>query len=202
MGRYLVKKLILVLGLLVSCSVWADAKEVLQQRLDKVDGFSARFTQTVTTAEKQLIQQGKGELWVNRPNYFNWTMTEPDETVILSDNQNLWIYMPMVEQVTVMSLKQAVDNRLLLLITDSHNAVWNEYQVARQQNTFTLTPNDNAAQHFVISVLPTGMIADFTIVEGDGQRSQYELSHQSLGKVDMKHFKFTIPDNVTVDDQR
>ncbi|WP_392551937.1 outer membrane lipoprotein chaperone LolA [Orbus wheelerorum] len=196
------KKILLVLCLLVSCSVWADAKDVLKQRLDKVKGFYAEFSQEVKTADDQLIQEGKGKLWVSRPNYFNWTLSEPDETLILSDGNALWIYTPMVEQVTVMALNQAVDNRLLLLITNSDNAVWNDYQVSRKQNTFTLIPTDNSAQHFTISVLPTGMIADFTIIESDGQRSFYQLSHQSLGKVDMKHFKFTIPKNVTVDDQR
>lgn len=197
------KKIFTVLCLLVSCSVWADAKDVLQQRLDKVSGFYARFSQVVTTADNQVIQDGKGELWVNRPNYFNWTMTEPDDTTILSDGQNLWIYQAAVEQVTIMSLQQAVDNRLLLLITDSHSPVWHDYQVTRKQDSFTLTAiNNEQAQNFVISVLPTGMIADFTIVEQDGQRSLYRLSHQTLGNVDMQHFKFTLPKNVTVDDQR
>lgn len=197
-----VKKIVFILSLFVAFSVFADAKEVLQQRLDKVQGFYAKFSQVVKTADNQLIQEGKGELWLKRPNYFNWTMTEPDETVIISDSKDLWLYMPMVEQVTVMPLNQAVDNRLLLLITDSQSAVWHDYQVERKQNTFTLKPTDNSNGYFILSVLPTGMIADFTIVEGDGQHSDYQLSHQTLGKVDMQHFKFTIPNNVTVDDQR
>lgn len=198
----LVKKIILVLGLLFSCTVLADAKEVLQQRLAKVEGFYAQFSQTVKTADDLLVQEGRGELWVSRPNYFNWTMTEPDQTEIISDSDNLWIYTPAVEQVTVMPLTQAVDNRLLLLITDSKSAVWQDYQVERKQNTFTLTPTDNATGYFILSVLPTGMLADFAIVEADGQRSDYQLSHQVLGKVDKQHFEFTIPEHVTVDDQR
>ncbi|WP_392560560.1 outer membrane lipoprotein chaperone LolA [Orbus mooreae] len=196
------KKIILVLCLFFSCSVFADAKDVLQQRLDKVQGFYAKFSQVVKTADNQLIQEGKGELWMNRPNYFNWTMTEPDESVIISDSKDLWIYMPMVEQVTVMPLTQAVDNRLLLLMTDSKSAAWHDYQVTQKQNTFTLKPTDHSTGYFVLSVLPTGMIADFAIIEADGQRSYYQLSHQTLGKVDMKYFQFTIPKNVSVDDQR
>lgn len=196
------KKIILVLSLLVSCSVFADAKDLLQQRLDKVQSFYARFSQVVKTADNQLIQNGKGELWVHRPNYFNWTMSEPDETVIISDSKDLWIYMPAVEQVTVMPLNQAVDNRLLLLITDSKSAVWNDYSVERKQDTFTLKPTDNSPGYFILSVLPTGMISNFSIIEADGQNSFYDLSHQSLGNVDFNKFKFTIPQNVTIDDQR
>jgi outer membrane lipoprotein carrier protein len=197
------KKFLLLIGLLVSMSsAWANDKEVLQQRLDKIDGFYAQFSQDVKTADNQLVQQGKGDLWVTRPYYFNWTMNDPDVTSIISDGENLWVYTPAVEQVSVMSLKKAVDNRLMLLISDSHNPIWNAYNVTRKQNLFTLKPTDGSNQDFVISVLPTGMISNFTIIEEDGQRSFYDLSHQVLGKVDLNKFKFTPPTGVTIDDQR
>ncbi|PWV64038.1 outer membrane lipoprotein carrier protein, partial [Frischella perrara] len=152
------KKILVLLSLLISCSAWADAKDVLQERLAKVDGFYAQFKQTVNTADHQLIQEGKGELWVKRPNLFNWQINEPDNTSIISDGIDIWIYTPAVEQLTVMSLAQAVDNRLLLLITDPKSHVWQDYQVKREQNHFTLQPLDKSQQSYKISVLPTGMI--------------------------------------------
>lgn len=196
------KKFLVLMGLLVSVSAWAGDKEVLQQRLDKVEGFYARFSQNVKTADNQLVQEGKGDLWVTRPYYFNWKMTEPDETTVISDGKNMWIYTPAVEQVTVMSLKKAVDNRLMLLITDSHNPIWDSYDVSRKQDSFTLKPIDDSNQNFIISVLPNGMISNFTIIEEDGQRSFYDLSRQKLGKVTLSQFQFTPPVGVEIDDQR
>lgn len=200
------KKFLLLIGLFASLSVWADNKdkdkEILQHRLDKIDGFYANFSQDVKTADNQSVQQGKGELWVTRPNYFNWTMNEPDETIIISDGKNMWVYTPAVEQVSVMNLEKAVDNRLMLLITDSHNPIWDVYDVSRKKDSFTLKPTDDSNQNFVISVLPTGMISNFTIIEEDGQRSFYDLSHQVLGKVELDKFKFTPPEGVSIDDQR
>jgi outer membrane lipoprotein carrier protein len=196
------KKFLLLIGALVSLSVWASDKEVLQQRLDKIDGFYARFSQDVKTADNQQVQEGKGDLWVSRPYYFNWTMNEPDETSIISDGKNMWVYTPAVQQVSVMDLKKAIDNRLMLLITDSHNPIWNVYNVTRKQDSFTLKPTDGSNQDFVISVLATGMISNFTIIEEDGQRSFYDLSRQTLGKVALDKFKFIPPAGVTIDDQR
>lgn len=198
------KKFLLLIGLFASLSVWADNKdkEVLQHRLDRIDGFYANFSQDVKTADNQLVQQGKGELWVTRPYYFNWTMNEPDETSIISDGKNMWVYTPAVEQVSVMNLEKAVDNRLMLLITDSHNPIWDVYEVSRKKDSFTLKPTDDSNQNFEISVLPSGMISNFTIIEEDGQRSFYDLSHQELGKVALDKFEFTPPEGVTVDDQR
>ena len=196
------KKFLILIGLLTTASAWAGDKEVLQERLAKIDGFYARFSQDVKTADKQPVQQGKGDLWVTRPYYFNWSMTEPDETSIISDGNNMWVYTPAVEHVSVMSLKKMVDNRLMLLITDSHNPIWNTYTVTRKQDSFTLKPTDGSNQDYVISVLPTGMISNFTIIEEDGQRSFYDLSKQTLGKVPLDKFKFTPPAGVTIDDQR
>lgn len=196
------KKFLILIGALVSLYAWAGDKEVLQQRLDKIDGFYARFSQDVKTADNQQVQEGKGDLWVSRPYYFNWTMNEPDETSIISDGKNMWVYTPAVQQVSVMDLKKAIDNRLMLLITDSQNPIWNVYNVTRKQDSFTLKPTDGSNQYFIISVLPTGMISNFTIIEEDGQRSFYDLSRQTLGKVALDKFKFTPPAGVTVDDQR
>ncbi|MCO6548321.1 MAG: outer membrane lipoprotein chaperone LolA [Gilliamella sp.] len=196
------KKFLILIGALVSLYAWAGDKEVLQQRLDKIDGFYARFSQDVKTADNQQVQEGKGDLWVSRPYYFNWTMNEPDETSIISDGKNMWVYTPAVQQVSVMDLKKAIDNRLMLLITDSQNPIWNVYNVTRKQDSFTLKPTDGSNQYFIISVLPTGMISNFTIIEEDGQRSFYDLSRQTLGKVALDKFKFTPPAGVTIDDQR
>ena len=165
------KKILVLLSLLISCAAWADAKDVLQERLAKVDGFY-------------------------------WTSYELGSTTFISDGIDIWMYTASPEQLKVMPLEQAVDNRLLLLITDPKSHVWQDYQVKREQNHFTLQPVDKSQQSYKISVLPTGMIADFTIIEEDGQQSIYELSHQKQGGIGNHHFHFTAPEGVTLDDQR
>lgn len=196
------KWIIATLILCLSAVSWADDKQLLQARLDKIQGFYAQFSQKVTNDDGGLIQDGAGEIWVNRPHFFNWTMNEPDETVIISNGQTVWFYTPLVEQVTVMDFSQVVDNNLLLLITNSYSDTWNDYQVQRQQNNFILTPIQPMQQRYTITVLPTGMIANFAIIDTDGQRSYYELSHQTLGNVDTQKFEFVIPAGLTIDDQR
>ncbi len=58
----------------------------------KVNSFHASFSQTVTSADGAAGATGEGELWVKRPNLFNWHMTSPDESVLVSDGQTLWFY--------------------------------------------------------------------------------------------------------------
>ena len=83
----------LLSGMVVS-QVWADAASDLKSRLDKVSSFHASFTQKVTDGSGNAVQDGQGDLWVKRPNLFNWHMTQPDESVLVSDGKTLWFYNP------------------------------------------------------------------------------------------------------------
>ena len=186
------KKILVLLSLLISCAAWADAKDDLQERLAKADSFYAHFKQTVNTTDYQLIQEKEGEFWLKQPNLFYWTTYELGSTTFISDGIDIWMYTASPEQLKVMPLEQAVDNRLLLLITDPKSHVWQDYQVKREQNHFTLQPLDKSQQSFKINVLPTGMIADFTIIEKNGQQSIYELSHQTLGGLNNRHFHISV----------
>lgn len=90
----------------IAAPVWADGASALKSRLDKVASFHASFTQKVTDAGGAAVQEGQGELWVKRPDLFNWHMTQPDESVLVSDGKTLWFYNPFVEQVSASWLKR------------------------------------------------------------------------------------------------
>jgi outer membrane lipoprotein carrier protein len=72
----------LLSGFVVSRS--GRMRQRLKSRLDKVSSFHASFTQKVTDGSGNAVQDGQGDLWVKRPNLFNWHMTQPDESVLVS----------------------------------------------------------------------------------------------------------------------
>lgn len=184
--------------------VVADASQDLQERLNKVNSFRASFSQKVTSPEGDLVQEGVGDLWLERPNLFNWNMTSPDESVLVSDGKNLWFYNPFVEQVTVTNLADATQDTPFLLITRNDPKDWKQYSIVQQGNTFDLKPKqtNGTLKKFSITVSPEGTIEKFSAVEQDGQTSAYQLKQQKNGRVDASKFKFTVPKGVTLDDQR
>ncbi|HIE0658376.1 MULTISPECIES: outer membrane lipoprotein chaperone LolA [unclassified Providencia] len=201
------KKMMLLGALALSLhigQVLADASEDLQERLNKVNSFQASFSQKVTSPEGDLIQEGVGDLWLERPNLFNWNMTSPDESVLVSDGKNLWFYNPFVEQVTVTNLADATQDTPFLLITRNDPKDWKQYSIIQQGNTFDLKPKqtNGTLKRFSITVSPQGTIEQFSAVEQDGQTSSYQLKEQKNGRVDASKFKFTVPKGVTLDDQR
>ncbi|MBT0724427.1 outer membrane lipoprotein chaperone LolA [Rosenbergiella sp. S61] len=201
------KKMIVATGLmagLLSTQAFADDASVLQSRLNKVNSFHASFTQTVTDGSGENVQQGQGELWVKRPSLFNWHMTAPDESTIISDGKTLWFYNPFVEQVSATWLNNATSNTPFMLIARNQRSDWKNYNVTQQGDHFALTPKNGSGnlKQFSIDVTPEGTINQFSAIEQDGQRSNYQLKSQKNGAIDVAKFQFTPPKGVTVDDQR
>jgi len=201
------KKTIVATGLiagLLSTAVFADDAPALQSRLNKVNSFHASFTQTVTDGSGANVQQGQGELWVKRPSLFNWHMTAPDESTIISDGKTLWFYNPFVEQVSATWLKNATSNTPFMLIARNQSSDWKNYNVKQQGDHFALTPKNGGGnlKQFSIDVTPEGTINQFSAIEQDGQRSNYQLKSQKNGAIEAAKFQFTPPKGVTVDDQR
>lgn len=186
-------------------TVLADAGKDLQNRLDKVNSFHADFSQVVTGANGVKVQEGEGKLSVKRPNLFNWSMIQPDESVLISDGETLWFYNPLVEQATATWLKNATGNTSFLLITRNNSDDWKQYKVSQKGDDFVLIPKSNESnlKQFKISVTQAGTIKSFAIIEQDGQQSVYRLKgQQNSTTTDAAKFKFTVPQGVTLDDQR
>lgn len=193
-----------LLSSMVSGVVHADASSDLQSRLSKVNSFHASFSQKVTGNDDSAVQDGEGELWVQRPNLFNWKTTSPDESVLISDGKTLWFYNPFVEQVTATWVKDATGNTPFILITRNSPSDWKNYHVTQKGDEFELMPKSASGnlRQFSISVTSNGTIKGFTATEQDGQRSSYVLKDQQNGAVDAAKFTFTPPKGVAVDDQR
>ena len=102
-------------------------RQRFKSRLDKVSSFHSSFTQKVTDGSGNAVQDGQGDLWVKRPNLFNWHMTQPDESVLVSDGKTLWFYNPFVEQATATWLKDATSNTPFMLIARNQASDWQNY---------------------------------------------------------------------------
>lgn len=201
------KKVIAALSLvfaLFSSHVLANAAGELKARLAEVSTLHANFKQTVYSAGNKLVQDGRGELWLKRPNLFRWHLASPDESLLVSDGRTFWLYDPFVEQVTINLLKNVTDNTPFMLITRNSDNDWQKYTIQQSGDKFTLTPKAKSGdvKPFEITVNKRGMISSFVAKESDGQRSVYQLSGHSSSNISADKFTFTVPKGVTVDDQR
>ncbi|MDF2413804.1 outer membrane lipoprotein chaperone LolA [Aeromonas sp. 1HA1] len=191
--------------LMASSQVWADAASDLKQKLAGVSLFSAKFAQTVYDSKGKELQKASGDLLVQRPNRFNWHTTSPDESLIVADGQDVWVYDPFVEQVTVLKLKDAVLNTPFILIAGNDDKFWKNYDVTQEGDVYIVTSRnkDELIASFRVTFDRQDNISRFDVKEAQGQWSEFTLSSFNRKPVlKGNEFVFKIPKGVALDDQR
>lgn len=184
-----------------------NQKSELMAKLAKIDFFSANFTQVIFDEAGNELQQGNGLISVSKPNLVHWQTVMPDESLIVSDGENLWFYDPFVEQVSVYTLDSAIANTPILLITSNNEQLWQDYTVSQlTDNRYLVTAtNENSRVKSLelsfANVANSIELSSFNILDATGQLSVITLE-QSNTKPKQSLFQFTVPEGVYLDDQR
>ncbi|WP_298719297.1 outer membrane lipoprotein chaperone LolA [uncultured Oceanisphaera sp.] len=189
----------------VSAVALADVRAELQQKLASFDRFSASFSQQVFDEQGAPMQSAQGTMQLARPDRFRWHTVSPDESLIVSNGNDVWVYDPFVEQVSIAPLEQAIQNTPFLLIAGGDGRRWQQYDVARQGADYVVTSKDpgELISQFSLRFDGNNRIQRFTVIESGGQRSEFTLQQvNTKPATGADTFSFTPPDGVMVDDQR
>lgn len=182
-----------------------SAKEQLVTRLSKISTLASDFTQKVLDEEGTLLQEGSGNLLIQKPNKVRWHTQSPEESLIISDGETLWFYDPFIEQVSAHNLSDAIANTPIMMLTSNDEMIWNDYNISQSGETsFIIVAKDANSQvkSLAIDFSEAGLSA-FTISDSTGQQSIITLKNIAEGATpDAKLFSFEIPEGVYLDDQR
>ncbi|MCH1926497.1 outer membrane lipoprotein chaperone LolA [Shewanella sp. C32] len=191
------------LSLCATSAIAATPAEQLQQKLDANPGFQAEFKQTVTDVNQKVIQSGTGSLALAQPNHFYWHLQQPDESLIVADGKDVWIYNPFAEEVSVLPLDQAIATSPMTLLVHRDASVWNDFDIKAQNNCYTIDPKSQDAGVQTVSVCFDGnKLTEISLNDNQGNHSEFALSAQQPIKASAPIFTFTVPEGVSVDDQR
>lgn len=102
--------------------LWADsagpARSGLETFSTGLESLSAGFSQTVTGPDGQLESEAFGEVWLQRPGLFRWSYSGDFPELIVADGERIWLYDPVLEQVTVKPQSGLAEDSPLILLTD------------------------------------------------------------------------------------
>lgn len=197
------KTIALCAGLAFSSAAVADAGTELKSYLSGVQNFTANFKQAVFSTDKQLLQESSGTLAIQRPNKLRWHVTMPDEELLISDGQALWLYSPFLEQVSVFDLEQAISQSPFMLLTSEDEAIWAEYAISQNDQGFRITPKEVTNIAWLQLNLTGKLIDTIVTLDSQGTRTEYQLSNFSSGVMQQQDsFEFKVPEGVDIDDQR
>lgn len=190
-----------------------DPRVALKQELAAVKSLKAAFTQAVYD-EGDVVYEAQGQLYLAKPGKVRWETAYPDEALMIADGQKIYNVDSFVEQVTVFSQRQAIENNPIVLLTTLNDEIWNEFTITKLALA-ELNKNIDATSGYSIKALsPDAQITSLTIqfrneliasistLDAQGQTSQLIFDKPVLNDtLPEALFVPSFPESFTVDDQ-
>ncbi|MDN4503254.1 outer membrane lipoprotein chaperone LolA [Alteromonadaceae bacterium BrNp21-10] len=198
------KYALLLLSLMSLNTFAADAVRALKTQLSALTTFSAQFTQEVTDAQQEVLQQAEGVLKLQQPNKMFWEVKEPNENILIADGDTLWHIDPFVEQVTAVEQVQATANNPMVLLAQPDSAAWGEYNIEQQGQRFDIIAKEQTSQIAkLVLVFAEQQLVELHIHNRQQQITSMHFSDiQQGGVLSAETFIFSLPDGFALDDQR
>ena len=103
--------------LLLSCpAVLADAAGRLDAYLSGLDTVSSTFEQRLFDERRNLLEQARGTVLIDRPGRFRFDYEDPPQ-LIVGDGTRIWIYDPDLAQVTVRDVDATLGSTPAVLLS-------------------------------------------------------------------------------------
>lgn len=206
----LARMLIVTVFLSYASISWGDAhaeenaKAQLLELLAPYQQLSAQFQQVVVDRNGEQVQQLEGSLHVARPAKLYWETLAPDESVLVADGETIWYYNPFVEQVSIYSQQESLQQSPFLLLFDPTSPQWQNYSVEQDEGRYWIIGQDAAVgQRIAVQFNSQQQLSAVVVDDGQGQVSTISLTDidSNITHAD-SFFQFTPPAGTFIDDQR
>jgi outer membrane lipoprotein carrier protein len=191
--------------LLLAAPAFADdASARLNAALRQMDNLTADFKQTLLDEDKNVVQQSRGTLALQRPGKFAWTYIEPFEQRIVADGSELWIYDVELEQVTVKPMDQGLSNAPIMILMKQADISeqFDVHEVGQRKFLYwvELVPHANDLEYTHIYIGIDGeRVRAMELQDQFGQSTQIVFDNLRVGVVhDPATFTFVPPPGVDV----
>jgi outer membrane lipoprotein carrier protein len=202
---------ILCMGAAFSPLCHADAVAQLKQFAASSQQAQAQFTQTVTSPDGKKVRKSAGSLAFSRPGKFRFEYKTPMPQLIVGDGQQVWLYDPDLQQVTVRPMSQAMGATPAALL--SGQSLERDFVLKALPSSTASTAQGADAGIEWVEALPkvkegsfqsvkvgfrAGQLVTLEVLDGFGQRSKLEFSAFNPANVSAQMFVFTPPAGVDV----
>lgn len=176
----------------------------LSKLLDQSQSMTGKFTQTTLDATGTRLQETKGELALKRPGLFRWHTAAPQEQLLISDNQKIWLYDPDLMQLTIQKMDQRMSHTPALLLSGNVAEIQKNFTITSKTReklqSFVLVPKDKESFFNSLTLTFNGnTIKSMQLVDNVGQRTNIVFSDIKMNvPVAASLFKFVPPEGTDV----
>ena len=90
--------------------------EQVQERYQEMQSFQGNFLQTTIVESEDRRASASGSIAYQRPGKMRWEYQEPDPQLLVTDGDTLWLYDPLLENVTIQELAAVTDGTALAFL--------------------------------------------------------------------------------------
>ncbi len=179
---------------------WSDVRQDLSSRLGELHFLAADFTQRLEDAQGRVIEESSGRVRLLPPN-FRWEVTEPHVQVLVATEDELRVYDPDLEQVTIRPLADVLEDTPLALLTQGTAVLGDNYDVARLDGErFSVRPRapDALFDELVLTFGEAGLVG-LGINDHLGQRTIIRFHRfQDASVIQSADFQLNLPPGTDV----
>jgi outer membrane lipoprotein carrier protein len=188
-----------------------SAAAILTQQLQNMNSLSAQFSQQSKDDKGKVLQTASGTVSVKRPNRLRWQILKPDEQLLVTDGDVLWLYDIDLEQVTRQAFSADLANMPGLLLSGEVEQIASQYQVKIVSDGGKNSSNESNKTFELVPLKDSGLFSRLTL-SFNGQKITSMVMRDSLGQltliefsdvklnppIDDALFKFSAPDGIDV----
>jgi outer membrane lipoprotein carrier protein len=184
----------------------------LQQQLEKISSFSARFIQLTQDGLGNTLQKVEGFMQVEKPGKLRWQTEGIYEQLVISDGKSLWIYDADLEQVSIKNMDNRLSETPALLLGGDVSAIDNDFIITQAPSDnafiFILQPKDTAQLFDSLELSFNKLdkqhpLMQMIIRDASGQVTDISFNNvKSNPKLNKDIFTFDIPKGIDIIDGR
>jgi len=92
----------------------ANLLQLIQTQYQSILSFSGHFKQTSFRANSEIVPRtAEGEVSYKRPGKMRWLYAPPEEQLLVTNGETLWLYDTLLENVTIQKLEKLTDGTAL-----------------------------------------------------------------------------------------
>ncbi len=200
----MIKYLVVIIAFFAGTVGASEAEDRLNKALKNLDNLTAEFKQTLRDEDKQVVQQSRGTLALQRPGKFAWIYIDPFEQQIIADGSELWIYDIELDQVTVKPMDESLSSAPIMLLMKQSNVgeQFRVSEVGQRKYLYWVELESQAPDleftHIYIG-LEDGNVRAMEMRDRFGQSTQIVFENLRTGVIhDPRIFQFEPPPGVDV----
>jgi len=126
--------IILCLTLFLGMAVQAketdpEAAEMVQNRLDALEGLKTEYLQILTNAATREKQERTGSIYFQKPLQVRWEADYPEKEILVIDGDKVWNYFPEEETVYEYEVEEVLTSRAMINFISGQARLKDDFRV-------------------------------------------------------------------------